>query len=150
MKGGNIYFYVIDNKECVKATPDEIENQFRNRVLIYWFMIGNRFGLPKDLKWYIANLIPKNYHLHPIWEFIKKNRSIPNTKCLAIYKKTPLYDASDDPRAIKKRSCWVDHTLNRRFGYCYQHDETIVWLMNKNSSDHRRIEVGIVIINIEY
>lgn len=40
-------------------------------VLVPWFLVCKKYGVPKDIVKLIANLLPNRYYRCPVWKFIK-------------------------------------------------------------------------------
>ena len=40
-------------------------------VLVPWFLVAKKYGVPKDIVKLIANLLPNRYYRCPVWKFIK-------------------------------------------------------------------------------
>lgn len=81
--------FIVDGRIPVKMTKEHMQKMFFESILMPWFMVAKRLGLPKDISRLIARSIPKNYVLHPVWEFIDNN--VEGSCCCCIYKKGQKY-----------------------------------------------------------
>lgn len=142
--------YVVDNARAVWSTEEEMLRQFRINKLVPWHLIAVDRGIPKDLRLLVASKVRPNYKRHPIWEFIEQHRSTMFTimHCVFIYKFTPLYNHTDDPKAIRKRPFYV--TPARIPNYCYSHGNAWVWVLPQCDADRRGIADGIPIVFLDH
>ena len=142
--------YVVDNARAVRATEEEMLHQFRITKLLPWHLIAVERGIPKDLRLLVASKVRPNYKRHPIWEFIEQHGSTSwtITHCVFIYKHTPLYNHTDDPKAIRKRPFYV--TPARIPNYCYSHGNAIVWLVPQCDANRREIEEDVPVVLLDH
>lgn len=139
--------YVLQNSSYTWSTPLIMWKSFFDRSLLPWLIIAKRMHLPRDLSRLIAQLVPRDYVLHPVWEFIETNRHVQNSCCVVIYNVDPLYNYKDDPRAVRKRPFNTNRSHPR---FVYMHDKTTVWVVAESQLYLWSIGEGTTVIRLNH
>jgi hypothetical protein len=71
MKRVKVESVFIDHlKNPIYTTKDEMKKNFIKQVLVPWFIIAKRFGIPKDIVKMITKMLGKGYCKCPIWDMM--------------------------------------------------------------------------------
>lgn len=111
--------YLNFEKVQVHATEDQMFMDFVKRVLIPWYHVGKRKGLPRDIVRMIAlHYIPVDFQLHPVYEYLRMNKDRPHILYVHIAhpRQHKAFKLMNVPFG-KSRICdYVDRNEKRRVG----------------------------------
>jgi hypothetical protein len=128
----DVRHFIVNGNEPALLTIDDMKLQFWESILKWWFIAAIRAGIPKDIRRLVVSMIPVNYILNPIWEFIEDHKHKNHHLTVLYYgNKRPLYNAEDDPYATKvSKKCFRHHNLIVSF-HSLDHDEDRI-MMHKD------------------